>query len=43
MNTKEKVPMNSARSLGAIRLGIVISRDRIDLPAQSDLRKRTLR
>src|SRR6266404_6000268 len=28
MNTNEKVPMNSARSLGAIRLGIVLSGDR---------------
>src|SRR5216684_8941382 len=30
MNTNEKVPMNSARSLGAIRLDIVDSRDEID-------------
>src|SRR6202035_162071 len=30
MNTNAKVPMNSARSLGAIRLDIVLSRDEID-------------
>src|SRR3981189_3415185 len=28
MNTNEKVPMNSARSLGAIRLDIIFSRDK---------------
>src|ERR1700682_2692414 len=31
MNTNEKVPMNSARSLGAIRLDIVDSTDEIEL------------
>src|SRR5216683_8104900 len=30
MNINAKVPMNSARSLGAIRLDIVLSRDEID-------------
>src|ERR1700726_280385 len=29
MNTKAKVPMNSARSLGAVRLDIVDSRDEV--------------
>src|SRR6267154_1213455 len=42
MNTNEKVPMNSARSLGAIRLDIVDSRDEIDRPAQSGLRQGTI-
>src|ERR1700676_2802680 len=42
MNTNEKVPMNSARSLGAIRLDIVLSRDEIDRPARSDLRQATI-
>src|SRR5882672_7572357 len=32
MNTNEKVPMNSARSFGAIRLDIVDSRGEIDRP-----------
>src|ERR1700692_219094 len=31
MNTNEKVPMNSARSLGAIRLDIVNSRDEMTI------------
>src|SRR5229473_8471180 len=35
MNTNEKVPMNSARSLGAIRLDIVLSRDEIDRSARA--------
>jgi hypothetical protein len=35
MNTNEKVPMNSARSLGAIRLDIFLSRDEIDRSARS--------
>src|SRR5258708_2147572 len=43
MNTKEKVPMNSARSLGAIRLDIVDSRDEIDRSARSGLRQGTIR
>src|SRR5712671_1033165 len=30
MNINAKVPMNSARSLGTIRLDIVLSRDEID-------------
>src|SRR5271154_4482451 len=32
MNTNAKVPMNSARSFGAIRLDIVDSEDAIDVP-----------
>src|ERR1700737_3759138 len=43
MNTNEKVPMNSARSFGAIRLDIVDSRGEIDRPARSDLRRGTMR
>src|SRR5229473_3799770 len=39
MNINAKVPMNSARSLGAIRLGIVDSRDEIDRLARSDRAK----
>src|ERR1700754_851291 len=35
MNTNAKVPMNSARSLGGIRLDIVGSKDEIDRSAQS--------
>src|SRR3979411_1633139 len=35
MNTNEKVPTNSARSLAAIRLDIVDSRDEIDRSARS--------
>src|SRR3977135_2701236 len=42
MNTNAKVPMNSARSLGAIRLGIVISRDDIDRSARPGLRQGTI-
>src|SRR5216684_5709250 len=42
MNTNEKVPMNSARSLGAIRLDIVDFRDEIDRSAQSGLRQGTI-
>src|SRR5882757_1640505 len=30
INTNEKVPTNSARSLGAIRLDIIFSRDKVD-------------
>ena len=43
MNTKAKVPMNSARSFGAIRLDIVDSRDEIDRLARSGLRRGTMR
>ena len=43
MNTNAKVPMNSARSLGAIRLDIVDSRDEIDRSARSGLRQGTIR
>src|SRR6202022_3864768 len=43
MNTNEKVPMNSARSLGAIRLDIVLSRDVIDRSARSRLHQGTIR
>src|ERR1700722_16388425 len=32
MNTNAKVPMNSARSFGAIRLDIIDSEDEIDAP-----------
>src|SRR5216684_6504618 len=39
MNTNEKVPMNSARSLGAILLDIVNSKDEIDCSARSGLRQ----
>src|SRR5438132_10890913 len=39
MNTNEKVPMNSARSLVAIRLDIVDSRDQMDCSARSGLRQ----
>src|SRR5712671_5113642 len=39
MNINAKVPMNSARSLGAIRLGIVDSRDENDRLARSDRAK----
>src|SRR6267154_2472795 len=39
MNINARVPMNSARSLGAIRLGIVDSRDEIDRLARSDRAK----
>src|SRR5258708_16121310 len=42
MNTNEKVPMNSARSFGAIRLDIVDSRDEIDCSARSGLRQGTM-
>src|ERR1700676_3646757 len=35
MNTNEKVPTNSARSLGAIRLDIVHSRDKFDRSARA--------
>src|ERR1700744_6042301 len=35
MNTNAKVPMNSARSFGAIRMDIVDSRDEIDGSARS--------
>src|ERR1700676_728304 len=38
MNTKAKVPMNSARSFGAIRLDIVDSRGEIDRPARDQSR-----
>src|SRR5258707_1846995 len=43
MNTNEKVPMNSARSLGVIGLDIVLSKDEIDRSAQSGLRQGTIR
>src|SRR6202035_5405308 len=43
MNTNEKVPMNSARSLGAIRLDMLVSRDEIGRLAQSGLRQGTMR
>src|ERR1700680_2591567 len=43
MNTNEKVPMNSARSLGAIRLDIVDSTDEIDCSARSGQRQGTIR
>src|SRR5258708_394698 len=43
MNTNAKVPMNSARSLGAIRLDMLISRDEIDCSARSGLRQGTIR
>src|SRR6202022_2629629 len=43
MNTNEKVPMNSARSLGAIRLDIVDSTDEIDWSARSGQRQGTIR
>src|ERR1700676_2102510 len=39
MNTNAKVPMNSARSFGAIRLDIVDSRDEIDSSARSGFAK----
>src|ERR1700676_2126443 len=39
MNTNEKVPINSARSLGAIRLDIVDSRVRLSRAARSGLRQ----
>src|SRR5882757_9778140 len=42
MNTNEQVPMNSARSLGAIRLDIVDSIDEIDRSARSDQRQGTI-
>src|SRR5258705_12036708 len=37
MNTNEKVPMNSARSLGAIRLDMFLSRDEIDRLARDQV------
>src|SRR5712671_3240948 len=40
MNTNEKVPMNSARSLDAIRLDIVDSRDDIHRSVRSVLKER---
>src|ERR1700682_5066095 len=40
MNTNEKVPMNSARSLGAIRLDIVDSRDEMIRRDQVSARER---
>src|ERR1700682_1282746 len=43
MNTNEKVPMNSARSFGAIRLDIVDSTDEIDCSARSGQRQGTIR
>src|ERR1700682_2841784 len=43
MNINAKVPMNSARSLGAIRLDIVDSRDEIDRLARSGLRQGAVR
>src|ERR1700676_882985 len=43
MNTNEKVPMNSARSLGAIRLDMLVSRDEIGRLAQSGLRQGDMR
>src|ERR1700719_2568828 len=43
MNTKAKVPMNSARSLGAIRLDIVDSRDGLARAARSGLRQGAMR
>src|SRR5947199_9303685 len=43
MNTNAKVPMNSTRSLGAIRLDIVNSRHEIDRSARSGLRQATIR
>src|ERR1700738_4364077 len=43
MNTNEKVPMNSARSLGAIRLDIFDSTDEIDCSARSGQRQGTIR
>src|ERR1700730_7318091 len=43
MNTNEKVPMNSARSLGAIRLDVVDSTDEIDCSARSGQRQGTIR
>src|ERR1700694_5251929 len=42
MNTNAKVPMNSAISLGAIRLDIVLSRDEIDRLARSGSRQATI-
>src|SRR5882724_289945 len=43
MNISAKVPMNSARSLDAIRLDMVLSRDEIDRSARSGLRQGTVR
>src|SRR5258705_13926356 len=43
MNINAKVPMNSARSLGAIRLDMVFSRDEIGRSARSGLRQGTIR
>src|SRR5882672_6062208 len=42
MNISAKVPMNSARSLDAIRLDMVLSRDEIDRSARSGLRQGTV-
>jgi hypothetical protein len=39
MNINAKVPMNSARSLGASRLDIVDSRDELDRSARSGCAK----
>src|SRR5258708_1800142 len=43
MNTKAKVPTNSARSFGAIRLDIVFSIGEIDRSARSGVRRGSLR
>src|SRR6266566_5572633 len=43
MNINAKVPMNSTRSLGAIRSDIVNSRHEIDRWARSGLRQATIR
>src|ERR1700752_490219 len=40
MNISAKVPMNSARSLAAIRLDIIYSRDEVDGSARSDFEER---
>src|ERR1700752_2935805 len=40
MNISAKVPMNSARSLAAIRLDIIYSRDEIDGSARSGFEER---
>src|SRR4051812_48295579 len=39
MKTNEKVPMNSARSLGAIRLDIVDSTEEVDRSTRTGLRQ----
>src|ERR1700691_5549255 len=43
MNTNAKVPMNSARSFGAIRWDIVDSKDETDAPRDQDCDKGTIR